>query len=265
MVKNNKVIKILLLVCLIFLGISLGYIVLEKYEIKKSGGHVYSHRGASGEEIEHTFAAYDLAIKYGSLYIEQDLVTSKDKTLFVSHDLNAKRLTGKDKNYNELTDSEIKKIKTKNGENIHKLDEIFNKYENTINYVIELKENEEQVELFEQEVKKAGLEEKIIVQASNTETLKQVEQKFPEMKKLLLVKNQEILDQNIDSSVVDIFGLNKELMNPTNIEHIHQNKKEVNVWTLNSSEEIKKAIELNVDTYFTNFTGKALMIEKESR
>lgn len=35
--------------------------------------YVILHRGASGEEIEHTFKAYDLALNYGTKYIEQEL------------------------------------------------------------------------------------------------------------------------------------------------------------------------------------------------
>ena len=64
--------------------------ILLNKNTNDSSSRVYSHRGASGEEIEHTVAAYDLAILYGSKYIEQDLVTSRDNTLYVSHDLSAK-------------------------------------------------------------------------------------------------------------------------------------------------------------------------------
>ena len=35
------------------------------------------HRGASGLAPEHTFAAYDLALRLGADYIEQDLQVTK--------------------------------------------------------------------------------------------------------------------------------------------------------------------------------------------
>src|ERR671916_500502 len=44
------------------------------------------HRGASGYAPEHTFAAYDLALKLGADYIEQDLQMTKDGVLVVLHD-----------------------------------------------------------------------------------------------------------------------------------------------------------------------------------
>lgn len=42
-------------------------------------------------------------------------------------------------------------------------------------------------------------------------------------------------------------------------------KKLLNIWTINSTSEIKKAINLGIDNYFTNFTAKALALENKYR
>jgi glycerophosphoryl diester phosphodiesterase len=44
------------------------------------------HRGASGYAPEHTIPAYDLALKLGADYIEQDLQLTKDGVLVALHD-----------------------------------------------------------------------------------------------------------------------------------------------------------------------------------
>ena len=44
------------------------------------------HRGASGYAPEHTLPAYDLALKMGADYIEQDLQLTSDGVLVVLHD-----------------------------------------------------------------------------------------------------------------------------------------------------------------------------------
>ena len=44
------------------------------------------HRGASGYAPEHTFASYNLALKLGADYIEQDLQLTRDGVLVVMHD-----------------------------------------------------------------------------------------------------------------------------------------------------------------------------------
>src|SRR4030095_12166370 len=44
------------------------------------------HRGASGYAPEHTLAAYELAIKQGADFVEQDLQITKDGVLICLHD-----------------------------------------------------------------------------------------------------------------------------------------------------------------------------------
>src|SRR6185436_18987798 len=52
-----------------------------------------AHRGASGHAPEHTFAAYDRAVKMDADYIEQDLQMTADGVLVVLHDETLDRTT----------------------------------------------------------------------------------------------------------------------------------------------------------------------------
>ena len=47
---------------------------------------VIAHRGASGERPEHTLASYRLAIEQGAVFIEPDLVLTKDGVLVARHE-----------------------------------------------------------------------------------------------------------------------------------------------------------------------------------
>ncbi|MDZ8088636.1 MAG: glycerophosphodiester phosphodiesterase [Nostoc sp. DedQUE12b] len=47
---------------------------------------IIAHRGASGYRLEHTLAAYELAIALGADYIELDLVSTKDGILIARHE-----------------------------------------------------------------------------------------------------------------------------------------------------------------------------------
>lgn len=60
---NYTKISVLLLLLPLTLSIvfNLNHWSEKKYK-DKSSERIYSHRGASGEETEHSFAAYDLAI-----------------------------------------------------------------------------------------------------------------------------------------------------------------------------------------------------------
>ena len=257
--------KKILIIILVFIVISVLLLIKVKIDENESYlKHIYSHRGASSKEIEHTIKAYDLAIEYGSKYIEQDIVISKDGTLFVSHDLSAKRITGINKLYENLTDSEIKKLKTKDKQNILKLEEVFKKYKKDINYVIELKDKKGTKELIRL-IKKYKLEKKVIVQCFHKDVLKDIKKEYPKMPTLYLIEKQDIFEEGLNITYVDIISINKNLMTKKNVEKAHKYKKEINVWTLDSEEEIKKAIMLNVDSYFTNYTDRAIKLEKKYR
>lgn len=235
--------------------------------VEKSGdpaSHVYSHRGASGEEEEHSFAAYDLAILYGSRYIEQDVVLSSQGTLYVSHDLSALRMTEQDVLFSEMKDADIDALHTTGGHPILRLSDVFDRYGTSVNYVIELKD-EEAVDPFVKLVKKYKMQDNIIVQCFYIRALRKLEKTFPDMPKLYLVSSQEILDKSLSYDCVDIVSVGKNLMTAENREAVRGAGKTFSAWTLDSADEIQAAIDLGVDCYFTNYTAKALALENEYR
>lgn len=227
--------------------------------------HVYSHRGASGEETEHTIAAYDLAILYGSKYIEQDIVVSKEGTFYVSHDLNAKRLTGVDALYSDLSDEEIDKLETNDGQKILKLSDVFDRYADSVYYVIELKSDEISTEKFVEFIARYGYEDQIIIQCFDADVLREIEEKMPNVPKMYLIRNQEEFEEGLKFDYVDVLSVPKKIMSVENCSLAHQNQKMFNVYTLNTTEEILNAIEIGVDSYFTNYTAKALVLEEKYR
>lgn len=258
--KKKKYIITVLLASLCVLAL----ILVQHHSNQKIINKIYSHRGASGEETEHSFPAYDLALLYGSKNIEQDLVTSKDGTLYVSHDDNAKRLTGVDRLYSDMTDEEINQLRTKDNHSILRLQDVFDRYKKKTHYVIELKENDKQVDLFKDIIKQNKMEDVVIVQARTLSSLKNIKQTFPKMKTLVLAKDETEAKNACQAEYIDIVSLNTKFMKKETIDMIHQANKEANFWTLNSMKDINQAIHLGADSYFTNFTAKAIKLEKEA-
>lgn len=226
--------------------------------------HVFSHRGASGEELEHTTAAYDLAVAYGSAYLEQDLVQSAAGTLYVSHDWTPERLTGETRPFAELTDAEIDALRTSDGQPILKLRDVFSAYGDRVHYVIEVRNTDQAAALIDL-AKEFGLEEQLVVQAWNTPELLLVQAELPAARRLLLVEDQSGLDWAILQPCVDIVGAKDPLMSEFNCRWVHEHGKQLCVWTLNTAAEIRSAIELGVDYYFTDYTAKALLLEQQYR
>lgn len=226
--------------------------------------HVYSHRGSAGAN-EHSFAAYDEAIAAGSIYIEQDVIRSEDGVLFVAHSNDAVVMTGTSALYSVMKAEEIDKLRTHTGNKILRLSEVFDRYGKDVTYVIDLKMRDEAtVTALESLVEQYGNQDAIIVQCKSTEILKRLDEKFPDMTKLYLCFTQDELNGCLDMPYVDIVSVPaySGLMADFNVQGVHEHGKKFNVWTIDTEEKIKQAIDLNVDTYFTNNTPLALSIEK---
>ena len=224
--------------------------------------HVFAHRGASGEATEHSRAAYDLALAEGAQWLEQDLVLSADGTLYVSHDKTPERMTGETRPFAELTDKEIDALRTADGQKILKLRDVFAAYRKKAGFVVEVREIEQVEPLFAL-IEEFGLEERMILQAWNTPALKAMQERCPTVRRMLLVKTQNGINWACIEDSVEIVAIEKPLMTEFNCSWIHQHGKEICVWTLNSEEELRRAIGLNVDCYFTDFPARALALEAE--
>ena len=229
--------------------------------------HVYSHRGSAGRE-EHSFKAYDAAIDAGSRYIEQDIVITNDGVLYVSHDLNAVKMTGYNGMYEYLSSKTVDGLKTEAGNKVLRLSEVFDKYGKNINYVIELKPHSDAcVEAIEKMVDEYGFADVITVQSMYPDVLETLEEKYPDMPKLYVCWSQADFEYVVDKPYVDIISVKAAagLMTQDNCDRTHENGKKFSAWTLDSKETIKKAINMGVDTYFTNDTPLALSLEKKYR
>ena len=175
---------------------------------------VYSHRGSAGSN-EHSFEAYDAAIEAGSHNIEQDVVISKDGTLYVSHDLTAAAMTGDGRAYSDMTDAEIDSLTTNSGGHILKLSEVFEKYGNRVHYLIELKsEDDATIEAFKDVIDKNEVEGIITVQSTDLKVLNKLEDIYPEMPKLYLCKTQSDVSTGINSDVTDSVCVSNGLVSP---------------------------------------------------
>lgn len=226
--------------------------------------HIYSHRGASGYEVEHTFASYDLAIEQGSHNIEQDLVTSADGTLYVSHDESAARIAGVDRDYSDMSDKTIAQLRTANGEGIHSMTEVFERYGRDVNYVVELKQGEEQARAFAALVREYDMEDNVILQSFYPAALEALEGEFPDMPKLYLCRTQEAVNRAVEADYADIVCVKGPLMTEQNLKKVHESGKRFCVyWT--GGEAVKTAIQMGADCYFTNYTDTALDLEREYR
>lgn len=243
----------------IFITIAIIVLVFIGFKIHSPHTKIIAHRGASGYKMEHTFQSYDLA-KKSTKYIEQDVVLSKDGTLYVSHDLTPYRVTRTEKRaFNQLTDSEVNKLKTKktsssHPEHIHTLQSIVDKYGKNITYVIELKGREKNIaNIATKFILKNHLQSHVIIQSFNLSVLHQVKDSLPSVKTMYLLQSYTAFRRGISDSKVDIIAPSNKFLCSSYINKAHKAKKEICFWTLNSPKEMNTAIKYKVDYFFTNY------------
>ena len=233
--------------------------------VEMAATHVYSHRGSAGED-ELTFAAYDRAIEAGSTFIEADVVVSGSGTAYLAHDDYALEMTGTGGYFSGMVDSQIDKLKTKSGSNVIKLKDLFEKYGDSVNYIVDVKyTGARNTDAFTIAVRTSGLEDNVIAASSFFDVLRPLDETFPDMTKLYVCADQATFDLAVEKDYVDIISVPENLMTEDNLKAAHGHDKKFSAWTLNTEEEIRKAIDLGVDTYFTDDSGLAIKLEKEYR
>lgn len=232
---------------------------------ERAASHVYSHRGSAGDD-ELSMAAYERAVEAGSKYIEADMVVSASGTIYVAHDDYARDMTGIDGYFSGMTDGQIDSTTTRNGNKIIKLTDLFDKYGDSVTYLIDIKyTSSRNIVAFVDTVKEYGFEDNVIATSFYMDALRSVANNFPEMKRLFLCSDQATFNVASATSYVDIVCVPKDLMTEDNLKAAHDQDKLFSAWTLNSEEEIMNAIEMGVDSYFTDETELAIRLETENR
>ena len=232
---------------------------------EKAASHVYSHRGSAGDD-ELTFITYDRAIDEGSNIIEADMVVSGDGTIYLARDDHALDMTGVNGYFSGMTDGQIDALKTRSGNNILRLKDVFDRYGDSVTYIIDIKYvSSRNTDAFKKIVKKYGFEDNVIAASSYFDALRPLEDTFPDMPKMYIAADPSTFDLALGTDYVDIISVPKNMMTADNLKAAHKYGKKFSAWTLNSEDEIRSAIELSVDSYFTDDSGLAIKLEKECR
>lgn len=232
---------------------------------ERAASHVYSHRGSAGDD-ELTMAAYDRAVEAGSKYLEADMVVSASGTIYLARDDQAYDMTGYNGFFSGMSDGQIDALETRNGNKIIRLKDLFDKYGDSVTYLVDIKySSARNIEAFTAIVKEYGFEKNVIAVSSYFNALSPLEEEFPDMQKLYVCQDAAAYSLALGKDYVDIISVPKELMTADDLSAAHDSGKKFSVWTLNDEKEISDAIDLGVDAYFTDDSALAIRLEKEKR
>jgi glycerophosphoryl diester phosphodiesterase len=222
---------------------------------------IYAHRGASGEFIEGSQAAYLAAIEQGCDGFECDVRLTKDKQIICYHDKDAKRLTNLDLKIADTNYDQLKK-----SINPLKLDQLLDlALKSKKDLVIESKHPvptggaiEKSVHKLlkdkSKEIKQSGIQISLI-SFSFLATLRNKKSLY---KSGLLVSKKYLAKFN----PTDLIAANIEIIRSDHSFVLKQMRKgkQVLVWTVNDEDDLKLCQDLGVKAVITDYPARVRKI-----
>lgn len=279
--KKVGITLVFIIILFIVIGLKTTYFkkaVNLQTEIKRANSNnvmVFAHRGMLYHNPEHSFAGYDENIKDGATIIEQDVHITKDGVLIVSHDDNLKRVTGDDISITKSTYSQIKNSKLRNGENIHTLDQVLDKYKDKVNYAIEAKRELQSDYHLEKKiaetVNRHKLTKNTLIQDADLNGLIAIH-KEPNFNNVptLWLENDKYFSKNYKNDIdkapkyITFISIPLDRLTPTIVNYVHDKNHLVNTWTLANFDDNVKAKKLKSDSVFSNDAKFTLKYFKNS-
>ncbi len=242
--------------------------------------NVQAHRGASAYAPENTAPSFRLAVELGADGVENDIRLTKDGVYVLSHDSNISRMSDGKGEVNEMTYEELLRydfgVRTNakfKGTKITTLEEFLEIVKDMRVINIELKPfapHEDRKYAFQYLYDMLGkyhCVERTIISSFDHTALKELKGVYPDVRTALLYGNGMSPEETIafvrsfDADIIhpQIGALNEKIM-----EACRKNGIEVNVWTVDSNHDIKRAMELGVTGIITNVPDKVLKVLREN-
>ncbi len=237
---------------------------------------IYAHRGFSGVYPENTVLAFQKAAECGAEGIEFDVHLTKDGIPVVMHDENTVRTTGTDALIKDLTLEEFKALDAgyiKNGQfgfvAPPTLREVFEVLKETgMKCNIEIKSGVYEYPNIERKIlammDEFGLREKTIISSFNHFTVTRFKELAPDVKVGFLEESWLIHPGAYTRARgAECFHPFFNMLNHENMQDLRNNGIEINAWTINDEEDMRKALKLQLEIGITNWPDIFLAIRKE--
>lgn len=238
---------------------------------------VWGHRGASGTLPENTLPAYDLAAKQGADGIELDIQLTKDGQIVVCHDEAIDRTSDgkgwvKDYTLEELRSFNFNRTFPDSPRvTIPTMEEVLDLVAPTgMTINIELKTGLFFYEGIEEKIVKLvhekKMEDRILYSSFNHYTIRNIQALDPDAKTAFLYADGYI-DMPSYGKKYGVQALHPDFHNlqyPDFCENCRKEGLDVNVWTVNTKEDVLWCAKKGVHAVITNYPEMALQVLKEA-
>lgn len=223
---------------------------------------VFAHRAGGSEAPENTVKGIKVAHSLGAKGFEIDIQRTSDGYYVVNHDADFKRVAGVSKKPNEMTLSEVKKLRV-DGEPVPTLEEMLDASRGKGILLVELKGETADNQMADDAVKiikEKGMSDQAVLISLKYDVLEYIEQKYPEMLTGYLAF---ISFGRIENTPFDYLALEEEISTEDNIDVIHEKGKKVLVWTVNEEDDIEEFMNGDADAIITDSVKLSGEIKEE--
>lgn len=234
--------------------------IFEKQKILEKDIAITAHRAGTTFTPENTLDALKYSIQMKADYAEIDVQQSKDKQLYVMHDVNFKRTSGVDKNIWDVDSSEINTYDAGSyfsydfkDARIPTLEDMVKTANGKIKLMIELKKNGHEQNLVEDTLsllQKYQFQKQCVIASMDLEILQQVKALDPSFQTVFIAP--VAYGNYYDLSYVDMYSIEATFVNNHMLTSLHENNKKVFVWTVNKDSELKRLLSMDIDGIVTD-------------
>ena len=220
---------------------------------------VIAHRGASGHRPENTLAAFTLAVEQRADMIETDLHRSRDAAIVIRHDEELASLGG-ERGIADSELAEIQRLDAGDGQTIPTLDEVLDRFGQTIPFNLEIKTGpkgaypELEADALAA-VERRGLLDSTLFSSFDDGVLQRLRALSAKARLAVLVSPRRPQRAIERAEAVGAEALNPGLgiAEPKWIEAAHSQDLAIYVYTVNERDEMRRLLEAGVDGLFTNY------------
>ena len=236
---------------------------------------VHAHRGASAYAPENTMPAFKKGVQMQADAVECDIHLTTDNVWIVCHDDSVERTSNGKGCISQMTSEEVRKLDFGGkfapefaGTTAPTLEELLEGV-STMKFInIEIKdpfrEGEElnkQLDLFYDVLKKHNYCHKTLVSSFNHHVLGVLKERHPDLRTGLLYGEEKTPEQTLElvkTFHADAIHPYLHCQTPETVKACMDNGIDVNVWTVDSEEDISRAISLGVTGIISNVPDRVL-------
>lgn len=244
--------------------------VLSAYEIARNGifrggellpdATITAHRGLSVEAPENTLPALQLAIDQAADYAEIDVRQTADGEIVLMHDLSLKRTCGVSRNLNKVTYEELQRMdagswfgNSYRGTKVPTLREAIELCKGNIDLNIEIKtagDTQIMAEKVVDLIEEYDFEKQCIISSTNYAVLQAVKNRNPSLRTGYIMSMA--YGDFYDREGLDFFSIKSSFVTQSVVDRLHENGKEIHVWTVNGKTELTRVRNMGVDSVITD-------------